>query len=297
MNFQNQYQQSEQLNKTYLSCHSYNGLSGDIFSRHCHTYFELVFIYSGIRKETIDNFVYDLHEDTLAFIKPLSVHSQENITDVNDLILQFDIKKIQHLSPAFPDNATISITSDVPIVTIDKDTKVHELLYSLKTYIEQRNEKFPLYSDNQEPFDTEKLYFDIKISSTCEAILSELLSMNILKLHVDFMRSSDIKHLEPVINRIITHPEENLKMDEAAKIANMSYSHFSRLFKKTLGESYAIFTNRMRIHFAESLLLNTNKTITEIASHIGIDTLPYFTRLFKNYTGLSPLEYRKKYHF
>lgn len=42
------------------------------------------------------------------------------------------------------------------------------------------------------------------------------------------------------------------------------------------------------------LLENTNTKVIDIALKVGFDTLPYFSSVFKKYTGVSPAEFRKK---
>ena len=45
---------------------------------------------------------------------------------------------------------------------------------------------------------------------------------------------------------------------------------------------------------AKHLLENTNTKVIDIALEVGFDTLPYFSSVFKKYTGVSPAEFRKK---
>lgn len=64
-------------------------------------------------------------------------------------------------------------------------------------------------------------------------------------------------------------------------------------FRSLMGESPTRYINNYRISRAQSLLLNTDKTIGEIASLVGIHDQFYFARLFRNITGTSAGEYRK----
>ena len=86
-------------------------------------------------------------------------------------------------------------------------------------------------------------------------------------------------------------------MHEACRIAGMSYSHFSRFFKKVMGFNYINFCNFIRVRNAEELLLTTDMPISEIVEAIGFKTIAYFTKLFKQINGDIPSNYRKKYRF
>jgi AraC-like DNA-binding protein len=98
-----------------------------------------------------------------------------------------------------------------------------------------------------------------------------------------------------LINEMLARPEKRISMQEASRAVGMSYSHFSRLFEKTTGFKYSVFRNLLRIRQAEELLLTTSMPVSEVAAAIGIDTISYFTRLFKQINGVSPIAYRKKW--
>ncbi len=77
----------------------------------------------------------------------------------------------------------------------------------------------------------------------------------------------------------------------------MSYSYFSRSFKRIMKKSFTAYINDLKIDFARNLLLTTNLSVTEIAQEAGFSTASHFIASFKKKTGLSPLSYRKKLVF
>jgi len=82
--------------------------------------------------------------------------------------------------------------------------------------------------------------------------------------------------------------------EEVADRFGMSYSHFSRSFKRVMNKSFTAHTNDLRIDFARNLLITTDLSITEIAQEAGFSTASHFIGNFKKKTGMSPLTYRKK---
>jgi len=66
------------------------------------------------------------------------------------------------------------------------------------------------------------------------------------------------KNIQTVLNKLITHPEEKLSMEEAARMTFMSYSCFSRTFAQIIGRSYVDYCNETRVHRAEELLEGRN---------------------------------------
>ena len=74
----------------------------------------------------------------------------------------------------------------------------------------------------------------------------------------------------------------------------MSYSYFSRSFKRVMKKSFTAYINDLKLDFARNLLLTTNLSVTEIAQESGFSTTSHFIASFKKKTSLSPLSYRKK---
>ena len=48
------------------------------------------------------------------------------------------------------------------------------------------------------------------------------------------------------------------------------------------------------MEYGKKLLNGSNKKVYEISEELGYSTVDYFSKLFKNYTGFTPVQYRKK---
>jgi AraC-like DNA-binding protein len=94
--------------------------------------------------------------------------------------------------------------------------------------------------------------------------------------------------------RIERNSSLGLSVDEMAEEARTSPRNFRREFRSITGESPVSFVNRCRIDEARSLLLGTDKTITQIAFLVGFEDSAYFTRVFKRREGVSPSDYRAR---
>ena len=73
---------------------------------------------------------------------------------------------------------------------------------------------------------------------------------------------------------------------------NMSTNYLSDLLKKETGRGIKDYIDGYVVDRAKSVLLNSNKKVSEIAYGLGFSYPQSFTRLFKNKTGMSPVEYR-----
>lgn len=85
---------------------------------------------------------------------------------------------------------------------------------------------------------------------------------------------------------------EKLTLEDLALMNNLSASHFSLLFKKSTGMSPLDYFIHLKLQHACLALITTEVKIKNIASDLGYDDPYYFSRLFKKYMKISPLQYR-----
>jgi AraC family transcriptional regulator len=123
-------------------------------------------------------------------------------------------------------------------------------------------------------------------------------SNNSIKKNMDHKKT--ITDYEISINNTINYISQNLNktltLDELSKIANFSKFHFMRIFKAFTGETIGDFIRRLRLEkSAFYLIYNKDMYITEIALDCGYSSSQNYAKVFKNYFGISPSEYREKY--
>ena len=94
-------------------------------------------------------------------------------------------------------------------------------------------------------------------------------------------------------NYMRLHFHHALTISEVAKALNISDRYLYNLFVKHLGTSPKQYLNGIKVARAEKYLLNTDASISEIAISVGVSDVLAFSRFFKNYTGMSPSEFRK----
>lgn len=82
------------------------------------------------------------------------------------------------------------------------------------------------------------------------------------------------------------------RVADLAKLAGMSESHFSRMFKAALGTSPIDWLRRERINQAKRRLIESDDTIKEVAMQVGYSDQFFFSKDFKRMTKLTPTEFR-----
>ena len=93
------------------------------------------------------------------------------------------------------------------------------------------------------------------------------------------------------VKYINTH-YSTVTMEKAAKNASMSYSYFSRLFKKEFNTTFSKYVNNIRIQKSMEFLSNSTMNISSIALQCGFSNLSHYTKCFKEETGITPNQYR-----
>lgn len=98
------------------------------------------------------------------------------------------------------------------------------------------------------------------------------------------------------VERVITNARERLcepiSLQDMSRVAYISTFHFNRVFHQITGLPPAKFINAMRLDEAKRLLLNTERSITDISFEVGYNSLSTFTRRFTERVGLGPREFR-----
>jgi Response regulator containing CheY-like receiver domain and AraC-type DNA-binding domain len=88
------------------------------------------------------------------------------------------------------------------------------------------------------------------------------------------------------------HYKEGISLEKTAEVLNITPEYLSMLFKREMGMNFSVFLKKFRISHAKRLLKTTDMKIYEVAQECGYSNSNYFTKVFKEVTGISPAEYR-----
>ena len=107
-----------------------------------------------------------------------------------------------------------------------------------------------------------------------------------------FNRRNSGKNIERLKEYVRTHLGEDISLQDLADICQMSPSYVSRLFKKHLNMGFVEYISTLRINRAKKLLEDTQMTVEQVGFQVGFNNVRSFMRLFKQYEGTSPGQYR-----
>lgn len=102
----------------------------------------------------------------------------------------------------------------------------------------------------------------------------------------------------PIIKNIKTYLLSNLEYDlkssDVSAIFHYNEVYIGRLFKEQTGKTIKEYLTEERIKLAKKLL-KSQVNVTETAIKTGFNSLSYFNRIFKKFTGLTPNEYKNTF--
>lgn len=88
----------------------------------------------------------------------------------------------------------------------------------------------------------------------------------------------------------------SLSLESFAEKYRMTPEYISNLFAKEVGTSFSNYKKKVRIERAEMLLLTTDMKVYEVACAVGYPDQKYFSKVFKEYTGVSAKQFPLKYY-
>ena len=135
----------------------------------------------------------------------------------------------------------------------------------------------------------------LKNAATLEDVDITLAEM--LHLYVDYSFDfSEIRHSD-TIYRVMEYIKSNFSrkvtLEDISSYVHLSPSHLSGLFRKETGQTISAYLSFVRIEKSKHLLSTTDTPIAQIGALCGFEDQSYFTRVFRQQTGLSPKKYRQ----
>jgi two-component system, response regulator YesN len=111
------------------------------------------------------------------------------------------------------------------------------------------------------------------------------------RLHARELSSKKLHDLKMRFERQL---QEGFSGVDGAQALHCSESYFSRQFSAEFGEHFSRYKMRYRIERAQELLSIPSVAIADVASVVGFTDPSYFSRVFRDFTGMTPSQYRDR---
>lgn len=257
--------------KNHLTAHSF------IEEPHRHNFYVLVLFTKGTGIHEIDFDTFEINPGSLFIIQPGQIHNWELSTDIEGYIIFYS----QEIYNLYFGNKKIE---DYPFYQ------------SVKTKPEIHLNKMELHKI--------KPYFDFMIDENQHnAAKKEDKLLNLLDIiHIEISRKylSENNHAIHIYNSKINQFEklldQHFKSEKSpsfyASKMSITLKHLNRICKNILNETATQMITKRIILEAKRMLIDKNKTVSEIADELGYINYSYFAKLFKKHSGLTPTEFR-----
>lgn len=104
----------------------------------------------------------------------------------------------------------------------------------------------------------------------------------------------DTERLKKMMNYIHEHYSEKITLEDIASSASISTRECSRCFQRCIKMPPINYLSEYRIRMASQMLLSTTENVITISENCGFSSGSYFSKVFQEFMGCTPKEYRKK---
>lgn len=243
---------------------------------HYHDNIELIYCKSGKLKITFISGEIILEPGDFIFINSNIPHSTDPYDGENEhYCIKFDssILDIKTSRPMPDSRYFLSLLPDQALfLNSDDSAQIHELFKRCSENFTHNNY-------------TKRLVL--------QASLMEIMAY-IFNKNIDAEYLNDEERSNVLLNSLayIRENFSTITLEDAAKNASMSYSYFSRVFKKEFNISFSKFVTKLRLEKSLALLSNSSLSITEIAMECGFSNLSHYVNCLKNEKGITPNKFR-----
>ncbi|MCI2081565.1 MAG: AraC family transcriptional regulator [Bacteroidales bacterium] len=229
---------------------------------------------------------------------------------VGDSVEDFEKKDLVLLGPGIPHKWKAPTHGDTRVITIQFQDKIYDSFLMNKRVCQPirellaRSSRGVAFSGNTLNVMTEKLFalsdalgfntmldfygilYYLSMSEDQRLLTSASYDSTLL------VRESKSRRIEKICRYIEQNYMQEITLSDISGLVNMSESAASHFFKKRTGRSFITYLTDFRIGAVSRMLIETTRSIADIAYNCGFANLSNFNRIFKKYKNQTPAEYR-----
>ncbi|GMQ57837.1 AraC family transcriptional regulator [Vallitalea sediminicola] len=252
-----------------------------IFPPHWHDEIELIYMLEGECEVWLNNTLYKLNKGNLIVIGSKEIHHFSNNKKSKKIFIQFDLSLVSNIY-----NDLNNLKYMVPVFDSNNISDEHYRMELERQILELEQE-----------FIQKKPAYKLNLMAGLYRIIAVMLRFTPVEYYSKgekTKQNQQIMLLSKIYKYVEDHYAENISLEQIAKVANFSTYHFTRFFKKSTGITFLKYLHLYRVEKSKKLLETSSEKIIEVAMLSGFDNIKTYNRVFKDYTGMTPSEYRKK---
>jgi len=263
------------------------GVSLDSRRLHWHNELEICHVRQGTGKYLINGYEYFFEPGDVFIINNDEIHLAFDDTDLIMRVILFNPSLIWSGGANLLDYEYLSPFEETGTRYSNKLSHDHPHIAQITGVLDEI----------QKEYDLKQPQYQLMI----KALLLKLMTNIIRYFGNEEVSSSDKKislHDVKKIKEIAEYIEDNftckMQLKDLSEKFNISISKLYRLFRCFSNVTPMEYITCMRVSAAKRELISTDKKIIEISENCGFDSISNFNKSFKNLTGMSPREYRKR---
>jgi len=261
-----------------------HGWPSDLCRWHSHREYELHLITATRGKAFVGDYIGEFAPGSLFLTGPYLPHNW--VTDempaskvkVRDMLVQFGEQSIAQITAAFPEFESMREMFELSRSGIE-----------FSGFDAKRAERGLAAIRDRQGVDRITAFLDLLADINAHTDKKSLSVIAVTQPE----DSSKHMRISQVVDHITQHFASHLPLGDAAKLACMSPTTFSRNFHRFTGNRYLEFLNRVRVGQACNMLISTDNPISMICFEVGFQNLANFNRHFLSVKGMTPSAYRR----
>ncbi len=242
---------------------------------HFHSYYELYYMLTGTCRYFVNDTVYQLKQGDIMLISKDDLHhTSYYFKGTHERIVIYFRENTTE--PSETKSIKDSLKSDKYTIVNNRRAEVEELLLKMQVEIKLTDD-----------YSRQLLYYYFQ-----QLMLLIMRYRDYSTDNPEAVSTSDYA-IQAAAKFIFKNFANDITLNDAAEVADLSPTYFSKKFKQVTGFSFKEYLNQIRLKEASVQLLETKSSITEIAFRCGFNNSNYFGDLFKKAKGVSPAQYRK----
>ena len=255
---------------------------------HYHPEYEIVMVTESTGKRFIGDHISDFKPGNLAFLGSNIPHTYKNDDKYYEEGSQLRAKSIViHFTEASLGNDFLKLPETVELTKLF-ERSLHGLDIFGETYQNVSKKLYEIVS--LEGLKRWLCLIDILL----EIAVSKTTGPITKTTHIGY-NEKESKRLCSVFDWVTANFEKEIRLSEAAEIAQMNENAFSRFFSLRTRKTFSGFVQELRLKKAAKLLVENDMTITQVCYYCGYNNVSNFNRQFLTHYQMNPMKYRKTF--
>ncbi len=251
----------------------------DMLIQHYHEGYEVYLQTAGERTLFLGDVCYRLRAGDLYLLRPFEIHHTQGTGEAYERYVMY--LPPDALYPILTQNETKALLDTLESCVLHlTQTQADSLLGMLQTAQEYTRRR---------GFLSHKLL--------ASSLLQILMQLSELLAHRQKGDALNGEHMDAqivsVLHYINRHYQEQLTLEQAARLAHMSKYHFCRTFHGSTGATFLEYLTNIRLANAHQLLTETALSLNQVALRCGFSSTAQMTRVFRKVYGMPPRQFRK----